>query len=86
MENTQLAESLFRHEIAVDRQEGLTEEADSIAVEQAQMEHYFGHPELARATLSHLGKEEESDPDFALTRAMLGDVVFAQAVSGGAQP
>ena len=78
-----LAESLFRHEIAVDRQEGLTEEADSIAVEQALMEHYFGHSELARATLSHLGKEEESDPDFALTRAMLGDVVFAKQFLAG---
>jgi DNA-binding winged helix-turn-helix (wHTH) protein/tetratricopeptide (TPR) repeat protein len=73
-----LAESLFRHEIAVDRQEGLTEEADNIAVEQAQMEQNFGYPELARATLNHLGKEEESDPDFALERAMLGDVVFSK--------
>jgi eukaryotic-like serine/threonine-protein kinase len=73
-----LAESLFRNEIAAERQEGLTEEANNIAVEQAQMEQYFGHPELARATLSHLGKEEESDPDFALERAMLGDVVFAK--------
>jgi len=73
-----LAEQLFRHQIAGDRQEGLTEQADSIAVEQAQMEQNFGHPELARATLNHLGKEEESDPDFALARAMLGDVVFAR--------
>ena len=73
-----LAESLFRHEIALDRQEGLTEEANNIAVEQAQMEQYMGHPELARATLNHLGKEAQSDPDYALERAMLGDVVFAK--------
>jgi tetratricopeptide (TPR) repeat protein len=77
MEST-LAESLFRHEIALDRQEGLTEEANNMAVEQAQMEQYMGHPELARATIGHLGKEAQSDPDYALERAMLGDVVFAK--------
>lgn len=73
-----LAESLFRHEIAAFRQEGLTEGADNIAVEQAQMEQDFGHPEQARATLSHLRKEEESDPDYVVERSRLGDVVFAK--------
>ena len=73
-----LAESLFRRQIAGDRLEGLTEEANNIAVEQAEMEQFFGHPELARATISHLGKEAQSDPDYALERASLGDVAFAR--------
>ena len=50
-----LAESLFRHEIALDRQEGLTEEANNMAVEQAQMEQYMGHrdaqPPRQRSTI-----------------------------------
>jgi len=71
------AEEQFLHEVATDRQEGLTELADSVAIEQAEMEREVGMASAARATLDQLGKQVQQDPDFALQRTLLGDAAYA---------
>jgi len=73
-----LAEELFRHEVATDRQDGLTELADTIAIEQAEMEREVGMAATARATLNALGKQVQNDPDFNLQHALLGDAAYAE--------
>ena len=72
------ADALFRREVDTDRQEGLTELADAVAIEQAEMEREVGETAAARATLNQLGKQVQGDPDFALQHTLLGDVAFAE--------
>lgn len=72
-----LSETLFRREIAGDTQQGLTEQANNIAVELAEMEQMQGYPQRARSTLDHLDKSAQADPDYAAETANLGDVAFA---------
>jgi len=72
------ADDLFRQEVTVDRQEGLPELADAVAIEQAEMEREFGMTAAARATLNQLGKQVQDDPDFNLQHALLGDTAFAE--------
>ena len=73
-----LAEELFRHEVTTDRQDGLTELADAMAIEQAEMEREVGMTATARATLNALGKQVQDDPDFALQRTLAGDTSFGE--------
>ena len=73
-----LAEGLFHEEIAGERQEGLAEEADSIAIEEATIEREVGLPAVARVTLTQVGKETQASPDFAIERTLLGDIPFAE--------
>jgi DNA-binding winged helix-turn-helix (wHTH) protein/tetratricopeptide (TPR) repeat protein len=84
------AEEMFSREVAVDRQEGLTELADSVAIEQAEMEREVGKTAQARVTLDQLGKEAQDDPDYVLQRAMLGEMAapehFLAAHGGDAHP
>ena len=72
------ADDLFRREVATDRQEGLKEFADSVAIEQAEMEREVGMTADARATLNQLGKAAQTDPDFALQHTLLGDLPYAE--------
>jgi DNA-binding winged helix-turn-helix (wHTH) protein/tetratricopeptide (TPR) repeat protein len=78
--NGKIAQSqeLFDREIASEKQEGLVESADSVAIEQAQAEREIGLPAVARKTLDTVAKASKATPEYAVERAKLGDISFAE--------
>jgi tetratricopeptide (TPR) repeat protein len=73
-----LADRLYRSEIASERRDGLTEEADAVAIEEAQMQRDMGYPAAARATLDSLGPAARTGADYAIERTLVGDVAFGE--------
>jgi DNA-binding winged helix-turn-helix (wHTH) protein/tetratricopeptide (TPR) repeat protein len=73
-----LADRLYRSEIASERRDGLVEEADAVAIEEAQMQRDMGFPAAARATLDSLGPAARKGADYAIERTLLGDVAFGE--------
>jgi DNA-binding winged helix-turn-helix (wHTH) protein/Flp pilus assembly protein TadD len=58
--------------------ENLGETADSILIDQAQVQYDLGMPSAARATMARIGKDYPDDPDLALLHAELGDARYAE--------
>jgi DNA-binding winged helix-turn-helix (wHTH) protein/tetratricopeptide (TPR) repeat protein len=73
-----LAEFLFHEEIAADKQQGLGELADSVAVDEATAEREMGMREAALRTLNGVGATEKATGEYALERARFGDVAFCE--------
>ncbi len=71
------AEQLFRRAHGIAQHENLAEAADDVLLDQASAEIACGTPLVARATLSHVSKEDTDKPDFAFLKAELGDISFA---------
>lgn len=72
------AETLFRTSLEIARREQSTESADSVQMDQAEMEFDFGFPEAARATLQRIANQETQESDLAVLYARLGDTAPGQ--------
>jgi DNA-binding winged helix-turn-helix (wHTH) protein/tetratricopeptide (TPR) repeat protein len=72
------AEELLRDAVEVAERDNLSEAANDILLDQAQMEYELGLQASSRATLSRVRNPEMDSPDLAILRVELGDTSFAE--------
>jgi len=72
------SEGLFRKASEAAQREDLSEAADDILLDQAQMEFEFGLPSASRDTLSRLRNHGTASLDLAILRVQLGDTSVAE--------
>jgi DNA-binding winged helix-turn-helix (wHTH) protein/Flp pilus assembly protein TadD len=72
------SEGLFRKASETAESEDLSEAADDVLLDQAQMEFEFGLPSAARDTLSRLHNHGTTSLELAILRVQLGDTSVAQ--------
>jgi DNA-binding winged helix-turn-helix (wHTH) protein/Flp pilus assembly protein TadD len=73
-----LANASFERSREIAQRENLGETADSILVDQAQVQYDLGMPSAARATMARIKQAYPDDPDLARLHAELGDVAYAE--------
>jgi tetratricopeptide (TPR) repeat protein len=72
------AEDLFQHAEEIARAERSTESADSVLIDQAQMEVGFGLFAAARRTLRRVSDQDTDQPDLAVLYAKTGNIAPAE--------
>jgi DNA-binding winged helix-turn-helix (wHTH) protein/tetratricopeptide (TPR) repeat protein len=72
------ANASFERSREIAKRENLDETADSILVDQAQLQYDLGLSNVARATMARIQQSYPDDPDLARLHAELGDIPYAQ--------
>jgi eukaryotic-like serine/threonine-protein kinase len=72
------SEELFRSAYEVAEREKLSETADDLLTDQANMELDLGHPEASRVTLKRIKQQDADNPDLVFVRTELGDIAFGE--------